>query len=165
MAAEQKERTAKLAEKRQELGEQELRHTVPHGTRQMLDELMLWHKVEEVSEAVQLLVLNGRAEDLPPAPPKVKGPSDIIRHYFRQGMRDQLTALTAELGELGETKDRATIWRLIAHAHSLGPKKSAALFKIKRHVLDVSENVARKLRQAGFAESLQMNAEDDGDES
>ncbi len=107
MAAEQKERTAKLAEKRQELGEQELRHTVPCGTRQMLDELMLWHEIEEVSEAVQLLVLNGRADDLPPAPPKVKGPSDIIRHYFRQGMRDRLGALTAELGE---TKDRATIW-------------------------------------------------------
>lgn len=38
MAAEQKERTAKLAEKRQEL-----RHTLPYGTRRMLDELMLWH--------------------------------------------------------------------------------------------------------------------------
>lgn len=161
MAAEQKERTAKLAEKRQELGEQELRHTVPFGTRQMLEELMLWHKIEEVSEAVQLLVLNGRAADLPSAPPKFKGPSDIIRHYFRQGMRDRLEALTAELGE---TKDRATIWRLIAHAHSLGADESARYFKIKRHVLDVSENVARKLRQAGFVESLQMNA-DDGDES
>lgn len=158
MAAEQKERTAKLAEKRQELGEQELRHTVPYGTRQMLDELMLWHEIEEVSEAVQLLVLNGRAEDLPPAPPKVKGPSDIIRHYFRQGMRDRLEALTAELGE---TKGRATIWRLIAHAHSLGPKESAPLLEIKRHGFEISENVARKLRQAGFAESLQMNAEED----
>ncbi|MGY2172881.1 hypothetical protein [Pseudomonas gingeri] len=161
MAAEQKERTAKLAEKRQELGEQELRHTVPYGTRQMLDELMLWHEIEEVSEAVQLLVLNIRAGDLPPAPPKVKGPSDIIRHYFRQGMRDRLAALTAELGE---TKDRATIWRLIAHAHSLGAEKSAPLFKFKRHVYEISETVARKIRQAGFAESLQMNAEDDGDE-
>lgn len=161
MAAEQKERTAKLAEKRQELGEQELRHTVPYGTRQMLGELMRWHEIEEVSEAVQLLVMNSRAEVLPPAPPKVKGPSDIIRHYFRQGMRDRLEALTAELGE---TKNRATIWRLIAHAHSLGAAQSSSYFKITRHVLDVSENVARKLRQAGFAESLQMNAEDDGDE-
>ncbi|WP_428556079.1 hypothetical protein [Pseudomonas edaphica] len=160
MAAEQKERTAKLAEKRQELGEQELRHTVPYGTRQMLDELMLWHEIEEVSEAVQLLVINAKPEDLPPAPPKVNGPSDIIRHYFRQGMRDRLAALTAELGE---TKDRATIWRLIAHAHSLGAEKSAPLFKIKRHGYEISANVARKLRQAGFAESLQMNA-DDGDE-
>ena len=160
MVAEQRERTAKLAEKRQEIGEQELRHTVPYGTRQMLDELMRWHEVEEVSEAVQLLVLNARAEDLPPAPPKVKGPSDIIRHYFRQGMRDRLGSLSAELGE---TKDRATIWRLIAHAHSLGCEKSADYFAIPRHDLTVSENVARKLRQAGFAESLQMNTEADGE--
>lgn len=161
MAAEQKERTAKLAERRQELGEQELRHTMPYGARKMLDELMRWHEVEEVSEAVQLLVLNGRAEDLPPAPPKVKGPSDIIRHYFRQGMRDRLEALTAELGE---TKNRATIWRLIAYAHSLGAEKSAPLFEIKPHGYEITENVARKLRQAGLAESLQMNADDDGDE-
>lgn len=161
MAVTQEERTARLAEKRQELGEQELRHTVPYGTRQMLDELMLWHEIKEVSEAVQMLVLNGRAEDLPPAPPKVKGPSDIIRHYFRQGMRDRLAALTAELGE---TKDRAIIWRLITHAHSLGAEKSAALFEIERHGFEITENVARKLRQAGFVESLQMNAEDDGDE-
>ncbi|MEN5149133.1 hypothetical protein [Pseudomonas orientalis] len=159
MAAEQKERTAKLAEKRQELGEQELRHTVPYGTRQMLDELMLWREIEEVSEAVQLLVLNGRADDLPAAPPKVKGPSDIIRHYFRQGMRDRLAALTADLGE---TKDRTTIWRLITHAHSLGAEKSAYLFSVPRHDMAVSETVARKLRQAGFAESLQINSEEGG---
>lgn len=154
MAAEQKERTAKLAEKRQELGKQELRHTVPHRTRQMLDELMLWHEIEEVSEAMQLLLLNCRAEDLPPAPPKVIGPSDIIRHYFRQGMRDRLGALTAELGE---TKDRASIWRLIVHAHSLGAEKSVAIFEIKRHGYEITENVARKLRQAVIAESLQKN--------
>lgn len=161
MAVTQEERTARLSEKRQELGEQELRHTAPYGTRQMLDELMLRHEIDEVSEAVQLLVLNGRAEDLPPAPPKVKGPSDIIRHYFRQAMRDRLAALTAELGE---TKDRATISRLIAYAHSLGAEKSSPLFEIKRHGYQISETVARKLRQAGFAESLQMNAADDGHE-
>jgi len=161
MAVTQEERTAKLAEKRQELGEQALRHTTPCGTRQMLDELMLWREIKEVGEAVQLLVRNAKAEDLPPAPPRIKGPSDIIRHYFRQGMRDRLAALTAELGE---TKDRATIWRLIAYAHSLGAEKSSPLFEIKRHEIDITQNVARKLRQAGFAESLQMNAEDDGDE-
>lgn len=161
MAVTQEERTARLAEKRQELGEQELRHTVPYGARQMLDELMLWHEIKEVSEAVQLLVLNAKAEDLPPAPPKVKEPSDIIRHYFRQGMRDRLDELTAELGE---AKDRTTIWRLIAYAHSLGAEKSAPLFEIKPHGYEITENVALKLRQAGFAESLQMNAEDDGDE-
>lgn len=157
MAATQEERTAKLAERRQELGEQELRHTVPYGARRMLDELMLWHEIEEVNEAVQLLVLNGRAEDLPPAPPKAEGPSNIIRHYFRQGMRDRLAALTAELAE---TKDRTTIWRLIAHAHSLGAERSADYFAIPRHDLTVSENVARILLQAGFSESLQMNADE-----
>jgi hypothetical protein len=83
MAAEQKERTAKLAQKRQELGEQELRHTVQCGTRAMLSELMQWHKLNEISEAVQLLVLNAKPKDLPPTPPKVSGPSEIIRHYFR----------------------------------------------------------------------------------
>lgn len=160
MAVPQEERTARLAEKRQELGEQEFRHTTPCGTRQMLDELMLWHEIKEVGEAVQLLVLNGRAEDLPPAPPRIKGPSDIIRHYFRQGMRDRLAVLTAEMGE---KKDRATILRLIAHAHSLGAENSAPLFEIKPHGYRITENVARKLRQAGFAESLQMNAEDDGE--
>ncbi|MGK9419306.1 hypothetical protein ACSSUR_24635 [Pseudomonas cedrina] len=157
MAVTQEERTAKLAEKRQELGEQELRHTVPYGTRQMLDALMLWHEIEEVSEAVQMLVLNGRAKDLPPAPPKVKGPSDIIRHYFRQGMRDRLATLTAELGE---TKDRTSVGRLITHAHSLGAEKSADYFVIPRHDLNVAENVARKLKQEEFAESLRMNADE-----
>ena len=106
------------------------------------------------------VVINAKAEDLPPAPPKIKGPSDIIRHYFRQGMRDRLEALTAGLGE---TKDRTTIWRLIAHAHSLGAEKSAQMLEIKRHEIDISQNVARKLRQAGFAESLQMNADDNGE--
>jgi len=48
--------------------------------------------------------------------------------------------------------------------YSLSVDQCAAYFSIPRHALDVSENVARKLRQAGFAESLQMNAEDDGDE-
>lgn len=161
MAVTQEERTARLAEKRQELGEQAMRHTTPCGTRQMLDDLMLWHEIKEVGEAVQLLVRNAKAEDLPPAEPKVKGPSDIIRHYFRKGMRDRLTALTTELGE---TKDRTTIWRLIAYAHSLGAENSAPLFEIKPHVYEITESVARKLRQAGFAESLQMNAKDDGDE-
>lgn len=59
MAVAQKERMAKLAEKRQNLSEQELRHTVPYATRQILDELMRRHRIEKVSDTVQLLVLNG----------------------------------------------------------------------------------------------------------
>ncbi|WDG52453.1 hypothetical protein [Pseudomonas chlororaphis] len=160
MAKTGQERSAKAALKRIEYDEKELRHTVPYGTRQMLNELMLWHEIEEVGEAVQLLVLNARAENLPPAPPRIKGPSAIIRHYFRKGMRDRLAALTSELRE---KKDQATIWRLIAHAHSLGAEKSAPLFDIRRHGYDITESVARKLRHAGFAESFKMSA-DEGDE-
>lgn len=73
-------------------------------------------------------------------------------------MRDRLAATTAELGE---TKDRATIWCLIAYAHSLGAEKSSPLLEIKRHGYEICDSVACKLRQAGFAESLQMNAEDE----
>lgn len=160
MAAEQKERTAKLAEKRLELGEQELRHTVQPGTRKKLTEMMAWYGVEEVSEAAQLLVMNAKPEEMPPAPPRQPGKSETIRHYFRQGMRDRLTKLTSDLGEM---KDAKAIERVIAHAYSLGVGLCAAYFSIPRHDLPVSENVARKLRQAGFAESLQMNAEEDGE--
>ena len=99
-------------------------------------------------------MLHGKAEDLPASPPKVKGQSDIIRHYFRQRMRDRLA-------ELGETKDRATISRLIAHAHTLGADKSAPLFEIVRHGYEITENMAHKLRQHGIAESIQMNSEDE----
>lgn len=157
MAATQEERTAKVAEKRLAVGEQELRHTVPAGAKQMLADLMTWHQVDEVSEAVQLLVMNARAVDIPPAPEKQKGQSEVIRHYFRQGMRDRLASLTEELGE---TKDRETIWRLIAYAHSIGENKSSILFKIPRHEIHVSDNVARDIRQAGFAESLKAPLED-----
>lgn len=71
--------------------------------------------------------------------------------------------MTALIAKLGETKDRATSWRLSAHSHSLGAEKSAAYFEIMRHGLEISENVARTLRQAGSAESLQMNAKDYGE--
>lgn len=147
MAAEQKERTAKMAEKRQELGEQELRRTVQPGTRNKLTEMMAWYGVKEVSEAVQLLVMNAKPEEIPPAPPRLPGKSETIRHYFRQGMRDQLAKLTSDLGE---TKDARAIERVIAHAYSLSVDQCAAYFSIPRHVLDVSENVAQIIRNAGL---------------
>ena len=49
------------------------------------------------------------------------------------------------------------------HAHSLGHEASAPMLEIKRHGIEIQKNVVRKLRQAGFAESLQMKAEDDGE--
>lgn len=61
MAKSGQERSAKAAEKRIEHDEKELRHRVRLGTRQMLDELMAWNGIEEISEAVQNLILNAHA--------------------------------------------------------------------------------------------------------
>lgn len=61
MAMTQQERSAKTAAKRAAAGEVELRHRVRPGIRSMLAELMDWHGVEEISEAVQLLIMNAHA--------------------------------------------------------------------------------------------------------
>ena len=64
MAKTQKERSKATAEKRQRLDEIELRHRLRRGTRAMLENLMRWHGIEEISEAVQLLIMH--AHDLGP---------------------------------------------------------------------------------------------------
>lgn len=61
MAMDGKARSAKAAQKRIEYDEKELRHRVRLGTRQKLDELMAWNGIEEMSEAVQNLILNAHA--------------------------------------------------------------------------------------------------------
>ena len=61
MARSEQERSAKAAEKRIQFDEKELRHRVRLGTRQKLDELMAWNGIEEMSEAVQNLILNAHA--------------------------------------------------------------------------------------------------------
>lgn len=60
-AMDQKERSAKTAAKRAALGEVELRHRVRPGIRAMLADLMQWHEIEEISEAIQLLIMNAHA--------------------------------------------------------------------------------------------------------
>ena len=55
------ERSAKAAEKRVQYDEKELRHRLRLGTRQKLDELMAWNGIEEISEAMQNLILNAHA--------------------------------------------------------------------------------------------------------
>ncbi|WP_210713308.1 hypothetical protein [Pseudomonas sp. MWU349] len=61
MAKTGKERSAKTAEKRIEYDEKELRHRLRLGTRLKLEELMAWNGIEEISEAVQNLILNAHA--------------------------------------------------------------------------------------------------------
>lgn len=60
-AKSQKERDQKAREKREKVGEAELRHRVRPGIRAMLDDLMQWHGIDEMAEAVQLLIMNAHA--------------------------------------------------------------------------------------------------------
>lgn len=52
MAMDQKARSAKSAAKRKELGEEELRHRVRAGEKQMLAELMAWTKDSEQASVI-----------------------------------------------------------------------------------------------------------------
>ena len=52
----QRERSAKSAEKRKALNEEELRLRVRPGTKQALSELMEWAELEEQGEAMTLLI-------------------------------------------------------------------------------------------------------------
>ncbi|MCQ6255340.1 hypothetical protein [Pseudomonas sp. Q11] len=61
MAKTGQERSAKAALKRIEYDEKELRHRLRLGARQKLQELMVWNDIEEISEAVQNLILNAHA--------------------------------------------------------------------------------------------------------
>ncbi|MAB96975.1 MAG: hypothetical protein CMK71_02760 [Pseudomonadaceae bacterium] len=55
------ERSAATAAKRERLGEKELRHRERPGIRNMLDDLLKWHGIEEISEAVQTMIINAHA--------------------------------------------------------------------------------------------------------
>ena len=56
-----KERSAKAAARRRERGEVILRLPTLEGTRQQLDELMQWHGIEEMAEAMTLMIRNAHA--------------------------------------------------------------------------------------------------------
>lgn len=64
MAKSQQDRSKAAADKRQRVQEVELRHRVRPGTRAMLENLMRWHGIEEMAEAIQLLIMH--AHDLGP---------------------------------------------------------------------------------------------------
>lgn len=103
MAKSQQQRSAESAEKAKAAGQEELRHYVRPGTRAMLADLMAWHGVTAISEAVQYLIMN---------------------------------------------------------AHALGPEGSAPAMAAPRHVIELSENVARELYEQGRREAGRRDAAD-----
>lgn len=160
MAATTQERTAKTAVKRQEVGEVERRYTVRPGIEQMLIDLMTWHNIEERSEAVQLLILNARPDEMAQVADVelAKGKSGYIRHYVRPGLAQRLDALTEQAGC---RYAKRTIEQLILAAHRHGPAGSVAHLAIPLHEITVSKNVAQKIRNAGLRESYLLARDED----
>lgn len=148
-ALSQKERSARTAAKRAARGEIELRHRVRPGIRTKLADLMAWHGIEEISEAIQLLILNATGVQLLPAATELDPLP--LRHRARPG-------LIAKIKDLDDKVPSALIIEsLITAAHAAGPTGSAPMLAIPRHEFTPSENVARQLYQAGASEAAKLD--------
>lgn len=104
MAKSTQERSAKSAALAKAAGEEDLRLKVRPGTRAMLADLMRWHGIKQIFEALQLMIMN---------------------------------------------------------LHALGPAGSAHAFKVPRHEIEITENVARRIRREGKREANRLDQEDD----
>lgn len=159
MAMTPKQRSAKAAIKRQAVGEVELRHSVRRGIKSMLDDLMRWNEIEEMGEALQLLILNADPEGVlryrDSAMPTT--PAEEIRHHARQGIQDRLAELSAQMFEASR---KHVIELLIMCAHAAGPSGSAEFLRIKRHEYRITRNVSALFEQ----ESLRELRKNPGDE-
>ncbi|RON43503.1 hypothetical protein BK666_20745 [Pseudomonas frederiksbergensis] len=158
MAMDGKTRSAKAAKKRLNTKEVELRHTVRCGIKQMLCNLMYWHEINEMGEALQLLILNAVPESallyrnahIPLMP------AEMIRHHVRQGIQDRLEDLAAQM--FGASH-KHVIELLILCAHAAGPEGSANYLRIPRHEITITENVSRKLELAFRREALRQDVD------
>lgn len=91
----QQERSAETAAKRARLDEKELRHRVRPGIRKMLDNLLEWHGIEEISEAVQNMIINAHAAGPEGSTAMLATPRHEIRisesvaqHFERESRRE-----------------------------------------------------------------------------
>lgn len=160
----QAERSKASAEKRQRLGETELRHLVPAGTREMLWRLMRWHGVTQQAEAMQLLILNahalGKQGSAPLFAERHGGDArneEELRHRLRPG---PLRLFEELMGWHGITDDADAAERLVRNAHAMGREESAALLSPPRHAIRIRESVARRLQERGSREARKLDQED-----
>jgi len=159
MAMTQKERDDKSTLKRKAVGEIELRHAVRAPIKSMLFELMRWHGIEEVSEAIQLLILNAepaQAPSLADADVALE-PKTVIRHYARLGLVGALDRIAAEMHGASQ---KHCIELLVICAHSVGPIESAKYLRVPRHEIAISANVAREFHNPSLRE-IQRNPGDE----
>lgn len=161
----QQERSKASADKRQRLGETELRHSVPRYTKDMLRRLMRWHGVTEQAEAMQLLILNAHAlgqQDSAPLFAERLGDeastSEVLRHRLRPGPLEQFRELMAWHG-IDSDADAAE--RLVRNAFGLGRDGSAPLLAPPRHEISIGKNVERLLQKEGRKEAAKLDREEE----
>ncbi|WP_315807807.1 hypothetical protein [Pseudomonas sp. C9-3] len=166
-AKSQQERSKAAADKRERLGEVELRHNVPRGTRDLLRKLMRWHSITQQAEAMQLLILNAHALGKQGSAPlfaarlSVGGEqsiSEVLRHRLRPGPLDHFRELMRWHG-IDTEADAAE--RLVRNTFGLGREESAALLTPPRHEIRISKNVERKLQKDGRKEAAKLDKEEE----
>lgn len=93
----QQERSAKSAEKRKAMNEEELRLRVRQGTKQALSELMEWAELEEQGEAMTLMIhhlhalgKDGAISFLTPPRHIYKISEDVARKLEREGRKESI---------------------------------------------------------------------------
>lgn len=93
----QQERSAKSAEKRKALNEEELRLRVRQGTKQALSELMEWAELEEQGEALTLMIhhLHALGKDgaiafLTPPRHEYRISENVARRLDREGRKESI---------------------------------------------------------------------------
>ena len=155
----QQERSAKSAEKRKALNEVELRLSVVAGTRASLAELMEWSGIEEQAEAITLAIHHlhgkGRHGALQTLEYQVSIGEAERPEEIRMRARPGTMQAMAELMEWAGISDRGEfVEALIKRLHALGGVGSIPLLSPPRHEIQLTEDVARKIKRLGRKDCL-----------
>lgn len=95
MAKNTQQRSKKSADKAEAVGEEEPRHKVRPGTRAMLADLMRWHGITVISEAIQNMIINLHALGPEGSAHALKSPrhtfeinENVSRHFHNESLRE-----------------------------------------------------------------------------
>lgn len=95
MAKTTQQRSEKSAAKAEAAGEEELRHKVRPGTRALLADLMRWHGITVISEAIQLMIINlhalgpeGSAQALKVPRHEIEISENVAREFHNESLRE-----------------------------------------------------------------------------
>ena len=94
MAKSQADRSKESKDNAKAKGQEELRNYVRPGTRAMLADLMAWHDIEVISEAIQNMIINLHALGPEGSAPAMATPrheitisENVARELYQQGAR------------------------------------------------------------------------------